>query len=259
MSRVAGMGSPGNSSLAPSATISGITISQARPPRRPVLGRRGARSHSASFRTCQRSDPCSRRTRTSTNCQTSPAVSMRIRARGSAVGPSRRCASQGAASQARPAIGSAAAAQVPRMRARPYCGSRAGSAAEVVESWAVAVTATSFDTAPWTGRPGHPTVGAARQPVVAPAGDPRSAARRTPRSSTGMTPADQPAGYGPDVATDLGARFGHHGVTALAACFALGALVEDLVRPSVTLGAGQYDRGPDAVIAASLAAVVTLV
>jgi signal transduction histidine kinase len=74
-----------------------------------------------------------------------------------------------------------------------------------------------------------------------------------------MTPADHSTGYRPDVATDLGARFGHHGVTALAACFALGALVEDLVRPSVTLGTGQYDRGPDAVIAASLAAVVTLV
>ena len=59
--------------------------------------------------------------------------------------------------------------------------------------------------------------------------------------------------------TDLTTRFGHHGVTALAACFAAGALVEDLVSPTVRLGADRYDRGPEAVIAAVLVAAVVLV
>ncbi|MGZ4615090.1 MAG: sensor histidine kinase [Actinomycetes bacterium] len=59
--------------------------------------------------------------------------------------------------------------------------------------------------------------------------------------------------------TDLSTRFGHHGVTALAACFAAGALVEDLVSPTVRLGADRYDRGPEAVIAAVLVVGVVLV
>jgi signal transduction histidine kinase len=74
-----------------------------------------------------------------------------------------------------------------------------------------------------------------------------------------MTRADAMAGYRLDVGTDLMARFGRHGVSALAACFAAGALVEDLVSPTETLGADRYDRGPDAVIAAVLIAAVTLV
>jgi signal transduction histidine kinase len=74
-----------------------------------------------------------------------------------------------------------------------------------------------------------------------------------------MTPGPAMAGYRPEVPTDLSARFGHHGVNALAACFATGALVEDLVSPSVTLGDGRYDRGPELVIAAVLAGAVTLV
>jgi signal transduction histidine kinase len=61
------------------------------------------------------------------------------------------------------------------------------------------------------------------------------------------------------VATDLTVRVGRHAVTALAACFAAGALVEDLVSPAATLGAGRYDRGPAAVIAAVLVGAVTLV
>jgi signal transduction histidine kinase len=61
------------------------------------------------------------------------------------------------------------------------------------------------------------------------------------------------------VATDLSARFGHYGVSTLAACFALGALVQDFLSPTVTLPAGQYQRGPVAVIAAALAAAMTLV
>jgi signal transduction histidine kinase len=50
-----------------------------------------------------------------------------------------------------------------------------------------------------------------------------------------------------------------HGVTALAVTFAAGALVHDLVSPSVQLDSGRYDRGPEAVIAAVLVGVVVLV
>ena len=49
------------------------------------------------------------------------------------------------------------------------------------------------------------------------------------------------------------------GVTVLAAVFAVGALIEDLVRPTVTLDSGTYDRGPEAVIAVVLVGVVALV
>jgi len=55
------------------------------------------------------------------------------------------------------------------------------------------------------------------------------------------------------------ARFGRHAVIALAACFAAGALVEDLVVPTVTVGTTTYDRGPEAVIAVVLAGAVILV
>jgi signal transduction histidine kinase len=74
-----------------------------------------------------------------------------------------------------------------------------------------------------------------------------------------MTPARPWAGYRPEVATDLRVRYGRHAVNALAACFAAGALVEDLISPTVTLAAGRYDRGPEVVIAAVLAGAVTLV
>jgi signal transduction histidine kinase len=74
-----------------------------------------------------------------------------------------------------------------------------------------------------------------------------------------MTQAHASAGYGRDVGTDLMARFGRHAVTALAACFAAGALIEDLVSPTETLGTVRYDRGPDVVIAAVLAGAVLLV
>src|SRR5687768_13062662 len=69
------------------------------------------------------------RTMTIPNCQTRPAVRLRMMARGRALDPSNDPASQGATTQARAAIGSAAAAQVPRIRAREYWGSgiRAGS------------------------------------------------------------------------------------------------------------------------------------
>ena len=56
------------------ATTRGSTTSHTRPPRRPVLGLRGARSHSASRdRPAQRPLFPPTRSSTSTNCQTSPA------------------------------------------------------------------------------------------------------------------------------------------------------------------------------------------
>ena len=48
-------------------------------------------------------------------------------------------------------------------------------------------------------------------------------------------------------------------MTALAVAFAAGALVHDLVSPTVTLDSGRYDRGPVAVIAAVLLGVVVLI
>jgi signal transduction histidine kinase len=74
-----------------------------------------------------------------------------------------------------------------------------------------------------------------------------------------MTPGPAVAGYRLGVRMDLGALFRRHGVSAVAACFAAGALVEDLVRPTVTIAGQPYDRGPDALVAAVLAGAVTLV
>ena len=74
-----------------------------------------------------------------------------------------------------------------------------------------------------------------------------------------MTPAHALPGYRPEVRTDLSVRFARHGVSALAAAFAAGALVEDLVSPSVRLGTTRYDRGPDAVVVAVLVGAVILV
>ena len=59
--------------------------------------------------------------------------------------------------------------------------------------------------------------------------------------------------------SNLRAYVQRDGVTALAAVFAVGALIEDLVRPSVTLDRGTYDRGPETVIAVVLVGVVALV
>jgi signal transduction histidine kinase len=59
--------------------------------------------------------------------------------------------------------------------------------------------------------------------------------------------------------SDLRLQLERHGVTALAVAFAAGALVHDLVSPSVTLDSGRYDRGPEAVIAAVLVGAVVLV
>jgi signal transduction histidine kinase len=74
-----------------------------------------------------------------------------------------------------------------------------------------------------------------------------------------MTPAHALPGYRPEVRTDISVRFARHGVSALAAAFAAGALVEDLVSPSVRLGTTRYDRGPDAVVVAVLVGAVILV
>jgi signal transduction histidine kinase len=49
------------------------------------------------------------------------------------------------------------------------------------------------------------------------------------------------------------------GITVLAACFALGALLEDLASPQVTLAGERFDRGPEAVIVVTLVLMVALV
>ena len=59
--------------------------------------------------------------------------------------------------------------------------------------------------------------------------------------------------------SDLRQQLERHGVTALAVAFAAGALVHDLVSPTVMLDSGRYDRGPEAVIAAVLVGAVVLV
>ena len=60
------------------------------------------------------------------------------------------------------------------------------------------------------------------------------------------------------MASDLAHRVGRHGVTALAVALAVGALVEDLTRPTVDLDAGTFDRGPEAVIVTVLAGVAVV-
>ena len=102
----------------------GTSTSQSRPPTRPVVGLRGACSHRASFGTGQRNEPRSRWTSSSTNCQIRPTVMSTRRARGKAKGPSSRSATKGATIQASAAIGSAAAAQMPKIFAREYCSLR---------------------------------------------------------------------------------------------------------------------------------------
>jgi signal transduction histidine kinase len=52
---------------------------------------------------------------------------------------------------------------------------------------------------------------------------------------------------------------GRDGITVLAACFALGALLEDLASPQVTIGGERFDRGPEAVIIVTLVLMVALV
>ncbi len=57
----------------------------------------------------------------------------------------------------------------------------------------------------------------------------------------------------------LGKRVERNAPTALAAAFALGALIEDLVSPMVTVGGRRYDRAPEVVVVIALGAAVTLV
>jgi signal transduction histidine kinase len=52
---------------------------------------------------------------------------------------------------------------------------------------------------------------------------------------------------------------GRHWLTGLAGSLAVGALVQDLARPTVTLQSGDYDRGPEPVILVVLVGVVVLV
>src|SRR3954466_4294205 len=50
-----------------------------------------------------------------------------------------------------------------------------------------------------------------------------------------------------------------YGLTALATCLAVGALIEDLASRTVTIGNRSYDRGPEALIVVVIAAAATLV
>jgi signal transduction histidine kinase len=54
-------------------------------------------------------------------------------------------------------------------------------------------------------------------------------------------------------------RLEHYALTGLAVAFALGALVEDLVRPTVTVDGQQYDRAPEAAVVLFLTAAAALV
>src|SRR3954451_262794 len=194
---------------------------------------------------------------TSRNCQISPAVSIRISARGSAVGPSRRCASQGATSQASAPIGSAAAAQVARMPAGPYC--RIGWLVVGRASSVVAITAVSFNGPERGISADGSTVGAAPGPRRRPHRRHRLIRAADPGVVRRDDAATAAAGYLPEVTTDLSTRFGPHGVSALAACFAAGALAENIASPAVTIAGNRYDRGPDAVIALTLLGALALV
>ena len=108
------------------AMVSGITINQTLPPMRPLRGLRGGRSQSASRTVDQRSVRCSRpmRIATRTNCQIKPTVRHTISAFiiGTSPSPAKRSATAGATSQARAAIGSAAAAQTPKIPGIRSCG-----------------------------------------------------------------------------------------------------------------------------------------
>jgi hypothetical protein len=59
--------------------------------------------------------------------------------------------------------------------------------------------------------------------------------------------------------TPLGERVERYAPTVLAALFALGAVIEDVVSPMVTVGGRRYDRAPEAVMVIALCAAVALV
>jgi signal transduction histidine kinase len=61
------------------------------------------------------------------------------------------------------------------------------------------------------------------------------------------------------VTSDLRRLLGYYGLTVATACFAVGALVQNLVSPTVVINSTRFDRGSDAVIAGTLCAVVVLV
>ncbi|MGH3986010.1 MAG: sensor histidine kinase [Actinomycetes bacterium] len=58
---------------------------------------------------------------------------------------------------------------------------------------------------------------------------------------------------------DRGDRLGRYGVSAFAACLAVGALVEDLVNPRVTLGNRSYERAPEAILVVVMVGVAALI
>jgi signal transduction histidine kinase len=73
-----------------------------------------------------------------------------------------------------------------------------------------------------------------------------------------MTRLPRTGRYRPVVVAGLSERVERYGSTALAGCLALGALIEDLISPDVTVGGDRYDRAP-AVVVVVLCAAVALV
>ncbi|MCU1658039.1 MAG: histidine kinase, dimerization and phosphoacceptor region [Pseudonocardiales bacterium] len=59
--------------------------------------------------------------------------------------------------------------------------------------------------------------------------------------------------------TGLVERVERYAPTVLAALFALGAVIEDLISPMVTIGGRRYDRAPEAVVVIALCSAVALV
>src|SRR6266700_3931272 len=233
--------------------VNGISSSHSRPPTRPLRGLRGCRSHSASRSTDQRRVRCSVNTSpaTSTNCQIRPAPRSRIRARPRGAGPWNVNANCGATIHASAAMGAVAAAHTARMDRRRYCG-----------MWTVGRLLNGHGGTPYSRRPGERlarTVGIRAAGIVGPPDPSESSQRRCFLSSSGMTRPLRPARSVADMGAGLGKRIERYAPTALAAAFALGALIEDLVSPMVTVGGRRYDRAPEVVVVIALGAAVTLV
>src|SRR4051794_8923875 len=160
-------------------------------------------------------------------------------------------------------MGSAAAAQVARIRPRPSCGMATPRPATAGRGGAVAavvVVGTVVDTEGSLRRDDGDTskVGRGARIVVGRPVDPRSAASTIPRSSARMTTA-APVRCSVDAVTDRRRTLAEHGVTLAVALLALAALSEDLASPTVSSGGRTYDRGPEVLIAAVLTAAVVLV
>jgi hypothetical protein len=103
------------------------------------------------------------------------------------------------------------------------------------------------------------TLGIRAAGIVGPPDPSESFPRWCRGSSSGMTRLLRPARSVPIMRAGLGERIKRYAPTALAAVLALGALIEDLVSPVVTVGGRRYDRAPEAVVVIALSAAVALV